>query len=50
MCLLALGMIVSVLSGSLTLGFGIVGGFFVVGLIGVAVWMVVLIRRRNQGQ
>jgi hypothetical protein len=47
LCLLVFGFIVSVVSGSLAVGFGIVGGIFVAGLIGIAVWMVVLIRRRR---
>src|ERR1700692_4589800 len=36
LCLLLLGFIVSVLSGSLAVGFGIVGGIFLAGVVGIA--------------
>jgi hypothetical protein len=47
LCLLGLGIILSLISGSIAVGFGIVGGVFVAGLVGIAVWLVVLIRRRR---
>jgi Protein of unknown function (DUF4236) len=49
LCFLALGFILSVFMGSLA-GFAIVGGIFLAVFVGIAIWLVVAIRRRRQGQ
>jgi hypothetical protein len=50
LCLFLLGFILSLVTGSLAVGFGIVGGISIAALVGIAVWFVVLISRRRQGQ
>jgi hypothetical protein len=49
LCLVVLGFILSVVTGNLAVGFGIVGGIFVALLVFIAVRLVALIRQR-QGQ
>jgi hypothetical protein len=46
--LLLLGFILSVMTGSLAVGYGIVGGIAVVGLVILAVSLAVLVARRRQ--
>jgi Protein of unknown function (DUF4236) len=50
LCLFVLGFILSVVTRSLAVGFGIVGGISVAVLVGIAGWFGVLINRRRQGQ
>ena len=45
--LLLLGFILSVVTGSLAVGYGIVGAIAIAAFVGIAVWFVVLIRRRR---
>ena len=47
LCLFLLGFILSLVTGNLAVGFGIVGGIFVAVLVA---WFVLLISRRRQGQ
>jgi hypothetical protein len=47
LCLLGLGIIISLLSGSLAMGFGIVGAIFVAMLVAVGVSVIAAIRRRR---
>jgi Protein of unknown function (DUF4236) len=47
LCALGLSFIVSVMSGSLAAGFAIVGAVFLAAFVGIAVWLVVAIRRRR---
>jgi hypothetical protein len=48
--LFVLGFILSVVTGSVGVGFGIVGGIAVAVLAGIAVWLVVLIRKRRSSE